>query len=410
MAGLFRGDPVTKILFVSDSLGVGGAEKQLLLQFKGLLARGVDARLALLHEEGELYSRALTEDLRARVAVYGMRHDGVLAAARGLRREVLSYAPDIVYSWLRFSTIMSAIVLRLPWSGGAGLRHVTTQRGSVRELHPLDPRRFLTIRAERSSSMTLFNSTSVRKEAVQRFGFTPGKTRFLPNAFSPLVVSNEERASARAALRGELGFGPEDPVITYLGRLHPLKAPDLIVEAWPAILSAFPSARLLMVGEGAMRSELEARVDALNVRHSVRFVGRQLTIQPYLFASDIYVSTSKSEGFSNATIEAMAAALPVVVSAVDGNLDCVVNGKNGFLFQPGSSRELANSVLALLADSERRKRMGEVARIFTSRMPAEDEVLTRLLSILQALHGGREVPEYGESEREGFLDLLRDLD
>jgi glycosyltransferase involved in cell wall biosynthesis len=118
----------------------------------------------------------------------------------------------------------------------------------------------------------------------------------------------------------------------------------------------------VLVGDGPLRSALEALVEQLGLRDRVTFLGDRHDIPAVLAALDISVSSSSSESLSNVIMESMAAGIPVVASNVGGNPELVENGKTGFLFCSGDEEQFAAALETLVAQPELRKQFGSVAR------------------------------------------------
>jgi glycosyltransferase involved in cell wall biosynthesis len=119
---------------------------------------------------------------------------------------------------------------------------------------------------------------------------------------------------------------------------------------------------VVIVGEGPERARLEAQAAHLGLAEQVHFVGHQQDVRPWLAAFDVCVLSSDWEGMSNAILEAMAAGLPVVATAVGGTPEVVVDGVTGFLVPPRDPQALADAILRLLRDPDLRRRMGEAGR------------------------------------------------
>lgn len=162
-----------------------------------------------------------------------------------------------------------------------------------------------------------------------------------------------ERAEARSRLGGA------GALVLYVGRFDQEKGVDRLIEAWR---QARPAARLWLVGDGPQRATLEASAQADPFcRETVRFWGPRQDVATFLTAADLFVLPSRSEGMSVALMEAMAAGLPVVATAVGGNREVLCRPELGWLVPEGSDR-LGATIVAVLADEEEAKRRGEAAR------------------------------------------------
>jgi glycosyltransferase involved in cell wall biosynthesis len=163
-------------------------------------------------------------------------------------------------------------------------------------------------------------------------------------------------------LRASLQLEPQDLVVGYVGRLHPEKGVHHLVEAAPAILAAEPRARLLLVGDGPQRAELEQRVAELGLGERVSLRGFEADVASMLSVLDVAVFPSLTEGFPNVVLEAMAVGKPVVASDVEGIAELLDQGETGLLVPPADPPALASAVLRLLAQPEERARLAANAR------------------------------------------------
>jgi glycosyltransferase involved in cell wall biosynthesis len=182
-------------------------------------------------------------------------------------------------------------------------------------------------------------------------------------AVVPNFVEEEAFADAFPA-PGRAAYGIPDgaPVIGIVARLREEKDHLLLLAAMALVRRRCPAAHLLVVGDGPEHAALEARADALGIRDAVTFVGH-LPNRPNphrLF--DVSVLCSRHEGFPNTVIEAMAAARPVVATAVGGIPDAVRHGETGLLVRPGDADGLAAAIGALLEDPARAAALGEAGR------------------------------------------------
>jgi len=194
-------------------------------------------------------------------------------------------------------------------------------------------------------------------ESLRAEGVPAGRIDILPNAldlerFS--VPAPEERLAARQAL----ALSPTAPVFVSVATLFPVKDPQTLIEAAALARPALSDAQFLLVGEGPLRSALSKRIEELGLAETVRLVGAQADVRPYLAAADAGLLTSRSEGSSNSLLEYMAMGLPAVVTDLPANRELV----EGEFFQAGNARELSSRVLSLWQDPKRRAGMSEEYR------------------------------------------------
>jgi glycosyltransferase involved in cell wall biosynthesis len=180
---------------------------------------------------------------------------------------------------------------------------------------------------------------------------------------------------------------PRNGVVHFLsmGRLDTEKAVDQTIRAFAA-LSADTPAQLTILGDGPCRQELEALSRRLGQDRRIAFPGAVADVTPYLREADIYLSTSVSEGMSNALLEAMSHGVMPVVSRVSGADDLVEEGVSGFLIPPGDERALATRLEESLSMTmERRRTTGEAARAAIRARFLLEKVAERHLTLYREL-------------------------
>ncbi len=193
-------------------------------------------------------------------------------------------------------------------------------------------------------------SEHVRRGAIQKVGLKPERVMTILNGVD-LTPSEVGRTAGR--IRSEIGV-PEDALLLgTVARLTPEKDHETLLRAFARIVSQHAGARLLIVGDGPLREVLEKRVVELKINESAHFLGSRQDVASILSSLDVFVLASREEGLGIALLEAMAARVPVVATAVGGIPEIVVDGKTGLLVAPGDPDGLADAVMGLLMDKER---------------------------------------------------------
>lgn len=150
--------------------------------------------------------------------------------------------------------------------------------------------------------------------------------------------------------------------LLYLGRLHPQKDLSTLLESVGLLVEAGDRVKLEVVGDGPDRSRLETEAANRSLGDTVRFSGERSDPETALAEADVLVLPSLAEGLSNAVLEAMASGLPVVVSAIPGNLLLVEEGRTGLTFPPGDRQALVAAIRTLIRDPGLRKELATNAR------------------------------------------------
>lgn len=209
----------------------------------------------------------------------------------------------------------------------------------------------------------------------------PDDLVLLPNGIRPL------RPGDRAAVRAELGIGPDDPVIGTVCVLRTEKALDVLVRASRLVMQEMPSLRVLIAGDGDDRPAVEAVVRDLGLEKRVLLLGARDDVPDVLAALDVAVLSSDFEGMPLALLEFMDAARPIVATRVGAVPDLIENGVHGLLVPPRDEPALAGAITALLRDRERARDMGARARERRQREFDLDGTVERLQALYEQLRG-----------------------
>ncbi len=180
--------------------------------------------------------------------------------------------------------------------------------------------------------------------------------------YSGMKVEPFQQASQfRTQARQELGIADDEVVFGKIARLFALKGHEYLIDAAVDLVARFPKARILLVGDGVLRGELEARIARHGLQRVFIFAG---LVQPeripfYLGAMDALVHTSLREGLARTLPQALIAGLPVISYDIDGAREVVIPDQTGFLLRPQAVQELTAAMLALAGDSGLRRRLGQ---------------------------------------------------
>ncbi|HWB32282.1 MAG TPA: glycosyltransferase [Acidobacteriaceae bacterium] len=198
-------------------------------------------------------------------------------------------------------------------------------------------------------------SGQVRGHAIDVDGIEPDRVRTIYNG---LELEGWQMREPGAVAGREI-------VIATVGNIRRVKGHDILIRAAREILDKFPDIVFSIAGEVLEQDyfdQLQQLARELGVEDRVRFTGGITDLRAYLSTADIFVLPSRSEGFSNAIIEAMAASLPVVATDVGGNAEAVRHGRNGLIVPPESPGALAAAIAALLSDPGKAAAMGVAGR------------------------------------------------
>lgn len=197
-------------------------------------------------------------------------------------------------------------------------------------------------------------SEGVARRMRARLGVPGRKIQVIRNGVDVESFPRPADPRFRAALAGD----PGRPIVLTIARLDAQKGHAYLLAAAADI----PDALFVLVGEGRERPGLEAQARALGVAERVRFLGHRDDVPELLAACDVFVLPSRYEGLPLSVLEAMAAARPVVATAIEGTDEIVLHGETGLLVPPAAPSALAQGIRAVLADRALAARMGQAGR------------------------------------------------
>jgi glycosyltransferase involved in cell wall biosynthesis len=240
--------------------------------------------------------------------------------------------------------------------------------------------------ASACSHVVLCNSDSLRNRALDLAVAPEAKLRLLGSGSSN-GVDIRRFSPGFSNLRSQLALPQDAPVVGFVGRLTRDKGLPELVEAFDAILAASPEAHLLLVGwfdasEDALSEDLRSRIRNHPRIHLTGFVA---DTAPYYRVMDVMVLPTWREGFPNVVLEAAASGIPVITTLATGSRDAVVPEVTGLLIPPGYPEAISESVLQLLRDPQRCRRMGKAARAWVLNHYVNGRVLRRTVRYYKSL-------------------------
>jgi glycosyltransferase involved in cell wall biosynthesis len=336
-----------RVLQVIPTLQCGGAERMVVNLMTHLDRRRFDAEaIVLARPDGGSLQRMLSKD-GFRVSWLGKEGGFDPRVLLRIRKVVRACRPHVVHSHLCLHYVLPALTGHISSS-----RHVTTVHlpGDTRHAGVLLP---LTRLALRRGVVPVAVSGEVAQWVQQACGAQ--HCRVIRNGVP--VGDYRHRAAARTALRTEHGLGGDDIVFVCVARLEPQKNQAMLLEAFARAFITEPRAQLWLAGDGGCRDGLERRARELRVENRARFLGQRADVPQILAAADVFVLPSRNEGNPLALMEAMAAGLPVIGTAVGGVPELIASEDSGLLVRSGDCDGLASAMLRLFRDAELRHRM-----------------------------------------------------
>ena len=275
--------------------------------------------------------------------------------ARALERHVARASYDLVVG---LGKTWAQDVLRL----GGGCQRTYLERAHAATLTPRDRllgsgsvKHALAVRIEeralaQPATHVVTNSEMVRRDVLARYAIDGERVTTIHNGVDLERFHPRLRAEAGAARRRELGLGPDETVVLFLGTGYARKGLDVVLEAFPQVRAAHPAARLVVAGFDSARPRYEARARELGCADVTHFVGGTLAPETLFAAADLYVLPTRYDPFANSTLEALASGLPVITSRSNGGAELIDEGVHGALLDVGPH---AGSDVAAVADLAR---------------------------------------------------------
>ncbi|MGB2958035.1 MAG: glycosyltransferase family 4 protein [Bacteroidota bacterium] len=339
MTGQQRTDPL-KVLMVTRDLDAGGVEEVILTYAKAM--RPPRFQLSIVCNRpgkvyGEISRLPFVQSYCVATTSRVKRFLGILKVARTVR-------PDIVHNHTSWYGLFAGTIV--------GAKRVETIHNTYHWLTHLQKFQYglYCLLADRIIAV----SEVVKQYTLGELPFfRPGKFRVVyngvqPEAFQPSRQREESLHTDRPA--GSVA------AVGFIGRLTEQKGVDYLLDAAALLQSRRIDHRLVIVGDGELRDQLETKARSLGLGR-VTFTGYQRNIAEILGGFDVFVLPSLWEGFPVSLVEAMASGLPVVATRVGGTGEAVLDGITGYLVTPRDAEDLADKIATLVTDPDTRNRM-----------------------------------------------------
>lgn len=346
-----------RALFLLNSLNVGGSETKTVRVANALSRQGVHAGVAYLNEPDTLLS-AFDPD----IPVWHLHRRGKfsLAALRSLRCLIREQRPDVVIAMSLYPTLYAlSATRRLPHRPRTIAMINTTDFRKGREWEPAFYRSVL-----RRFDSVIYGCEVQRTGWRALLGSAYSRSAVIYNGVDTQHFMPDTDAAAIAGHRARFAIPPRAFVLGSVGRLAPEKNHALLLDVLEELRRRSLNAHLLLVGEGPLRAQLVRLIDERHLQAHVTLAGMLADVRPALNAMDVFVLPStRVETFSNAALEAMAMARPVILSRIGGATEMVSEAGEGFTIDCTRLHSDLPPLLAeLCRDVELRERLGRAAR------------------------------------------------
>jgi len=323
------------ILYVIDKVREAGAQKHLFDVISELDKASFQCNLITLEELGVK-------------RIYGA--SGIMAILK-LVKLMRKEKYEIIHTYLFSANIIGSIAAKL-----AGIKTVITSR---RDTGLLREGRWQHILASKLTNRWVDKiicvSKAVKKVVLAKEKVNPQKIEVIYNGVD---LEKFQVAGHRSQIKESLGIKKDEFVVGMIANFSWIKGHKDFIQAAQVVLKELSNTRFLLIGSGPLIESLRSQVSGLRLEEKVLFLGTRKDIPELLSVMDVSVNASYSEGMSNTILQSMAAGVPVVVTAVDGNLETVDDGKTGILVSAGKPQEIAEAIIRLLENRDLAKEMG----------------------------------------------------
>jgi glycosyltransferase involved in cell wall biosynthesis len=340
-----------RVLRIITRLNIGGPARHTLLLSEGLRARGFETLLvtgSLAHGEGDMQYLAAGRNVRIHpLAALQREVDPARDAAAlwALIRLCRRFRPHIIHTHTSKAGLLgriAAILCRTPIT-------VHTYHGHVFDGYFGTARTGLFLNLERMLarfSARLIALSERQKNELSHIHRVAAHQRFsiIPLGFEHLDQLQTCKQEQRGVLRQKLGLAADCPLVGMVGRLVEIKRPSDFIAAAARAAATHPQVHFVLAGDGYLRPSLQTQAERLGIGERVHFLGWLRDLAPLYADLDVYVLTSLNEGTPVSVIEALAAGVPVVSTAVGGVPDVLAGGRWGTLVEPQDPAALAAAI------------------------------------------------------------------
>ncbi|MCA9024423.1 MAG: glycosyltransferase [Planctomycetaceae bacterium] len=342
-------DTPTRIAFCITELDPGGAERALVRIVMGLDRSRWSPHVYCLAERGPLADDL--DNAGVPLTCLNVRSGRDFAVVRRLTKALKEFRPEILQTFMFHGNIVGRLAA---WRAG-----VPIVIAGVRVIEPDMRWRMLLDRwTNRLVDHTICVSRAVA-DAYRKLGYREEQLTVVPNG-----VDFERFANAEPADLTAFGIPREARTIISVGRLHPQKGFDNLIDAFAQLFNqdhVGKNLHLLIVGEGPDRGGLQVDIEEQGMTNFVHLIGRQSDTAPLLQAADLFVLSSRWEGMPNVLLEAMAAGLPCVATNVEGVSELILDGETGLTAQPNPP-SLSKQMERLLTDQSLSSRLASAGQ------------------------------------------------
>lgn len=326
-----------KILFVTGSMGRGGAERVISLLSSYYIKNGWDVSIAMLLHNSVKYELPQEIKIVDCSSKNGIKK-GFLRVIKKFRVFVQKEKPDVIVSFMAQNILISGIALigiKIPFIVSERIDPASVKRNIIYK--------FLLNRIYEKSDLVIFQTKRAQKYFNKKI---QNNSCIICN---PIKIYSEKSKKSKHK-------------IVSIGRLTDQKNQELLIRSFDIIHSKYPQYNLYIYGEGYLRNKLENIIKSLNLTESVFLPGSVSDIHEKIRDAELFVLSSNFEGLSNALMEAMLMGLPVISTDCAGSDEIIISGKNGLLVPINDKDKMVEAIEKIIEDSDLRQLLSKNAK------------------------------------------------
>lgn len=332
-----------KILYIIDSMSLGGTEKQLVLLINNLDQSIFIPYLCCLKKSDSLYTEIKCTKMT--INYKSFKSIKILSQLARIIHFIKKNNIDLVQTFFQDATILGVIAAKL-----CGVKLIIASRRDLgfwqEDIHKNKQIKFI----DRFVDKFLVNSNAIKEQLFSIEGISQDKIEVIYNGIDIAKIKNNLLSKKELTkLKNKLKLPQDNFNVGIIANLNrPVKKVDIFIRAACEVVKQRRDVNFIVLGNGYLSEELKELTHKLNINENFYFLGRKPDIVPFLSLFDVGVMTSDSEGFPNAIIEYLAAQIPVVATKVGGIPEIIENGINGFLAQKGDYKQIANYIIKII--------------------------------------------------------------
>jgi glycosyltransferase involved in cell wall biosynthesis len=347
-----------RLLFIIDSLGVGGAERQTIDLLNKLSIDKFEIGLVYLYPQEDLLPRLNVSRLKVVKYLHrkGKFDPGLLKRLTHIIQTGQFEIVVCINEYPLLNAYLAKIFYHLDFLLVTVLHHTTLRPGFWEWL-----KNKLYIRILNKCDNVVFVSKNQKKYWSEKYNINKPLLTYIHNGIDETSYVDTFTIEQKTAIRKQLGFHSQDIIYGICARLDSHKNHEDFIAAIHIASKTLPQIKALIIGDGPQKAILKKIIRNNSLEHVVKFAGYQADVRPYLAICDSMVISSRhNETFSIAALESMAMKKPMIMTNIGGASEQIMEGVTGFLYELGNIRKLSELMITM-SDHSRSQKMGEKA-------------------------------------------------